>query len=122
MEENSDLALEQPVPQRADPKGADPLLRTGAFAIDATAVGAVCWLWNLLVWRMMPVQATWLVFAGVIVLVIAYYGWATARRNHTPGQVLVAKSWMVRRRLSINMMTRFGSAMPLVVMKITIRT
>ena len=86
MEENSDLALEQPVIQRADPKGADPLLRTGAFAIDAAIVSAVCWIWNLLIWRLMPLQAVWLGFAGVIVIVLAYYGWATARRNHTPGQ------------------------------------
>ena len=72
--------------QRADPKGAGALLRTGAFALDAALVGTACWIWDLAIWRVMPVQAAWLVFVGSIAIVIGYYGWATAKHNHTPGQ------------------------------------
>ena len=55
-------------------------------AIDATLVGLACWSWDLAAWRLMPVQAPWLAILGIIGIVIAYYGWATARNYHTPGQ------------------------------------
>lgn len=86
MSQDGDLVVSPPQAPRADPKGAGPLLRTGAFAIDASLVGLSCWMWTIAVWRLMPVQAHWLSIVGLFAIVVAYYGWAAARNYHTIGQ------------------------------------
>lgn len=70
----------------ADPQGAGPLLRSGAFAIDVLLVGALGTVWDFVVWRVAPLSAPTFVPLGVSALFIFYYGWATARHYHTPGQ------------------------------------
>jgi uncharacterized RDD family membrane protein YckC len=72
--------------EAADPKGAGPLLRAGSFAIDLLFVGAAAWLWDIGIWYAAPLEAPRLVPIGIMILVLVYYGWATARNHHTPGQ------------------------------------
>ena len=69
-----------------EPKAASVLLRVGAFAIDAALVGAAAWLWMYAVLKTMPTSSPRFTIGGILVLVVAYYGWATARSYHTPGQ------------------------------------
>lgn len=86
MEQSAELAAAAPPPKAVEPKGAGPLLRTGALAIDALLVGIAISLWDFAVWRIAPLQAPKLVPLGILALVTLYYGWAAARNYHTPGQ------------------------------------